>query len=159
MDFAQLDLAFGVDEERAAQRQAFFFNHHAKVAGDGTGGVANHHVLHFLDGIRRIGPGFVGEVGVGRNGIHLDAQLLELCVFVGQVFQLSRADEREIGGVEHNQRPFAFEVFVANGKKALARLIRLGVEWQDGGVDERHGMDSCRGKNIATQRQIIEQSR
>jgi hypothetical protein len=41
---AQLDLAFGVDHEGAAQRQALLFDHDAEVARDRAGRVADQRV-------------------------------------------------------------------------------------------------------------------
>jgi hypothetical protein len=60
---------FGVDDESAAQRQAFFLDHHVEVAGDRAGRVADHRVSDLLDGVGSIVPGLVREVGVGGHRV------------------------------------------------------------------------------------------
>jgi hypothetical protein len=67
-----------VDDEGAALGQAGFLDHHAEVAGECAGRVADHRVLDLADGLGRVVPGLVREVGVGRHAVDLDAQLLEL---------------------------------------------------------------------------------
>src|SRR5690606_12492708 len=114
MDFHDLDLAFRVDDEGAAHGEAFFFDHHAEVAGDGAGGVTNHRELDLLDGLGRVVPSLVGEVRIRGDGIHFDAHLLQLVVVVGQVAQLGRADEGEVGRVEEHDGPLAAQVGVGD---------------------------------------------
>jgi hypothetical protein len=67
-------IAVGVDDEGAAVGQALALAHDLEVAGDLAGGVAEHRVLDLADGVGRVVPGLVGEVGVGRHGVDLDAQ-------------------------------------------------------------------------------------
>src|SRR5690606_25366022 len=93
VDLDDLDLALRVDDEGAAVGQAGFLYHHAEVAGDGAGRVADQRVLDLADGLGGVVPGLVGEVGVGGHAVDFHAQLLELGVVVGQVAQLGRADE------------------------------------------------------------------
>ncbi len=69
VDFNDLDDALRVDDEGTAVSQASFFDHHAEVAGDGAGRVADHRVLDLLDGVRSVVPGLVSEVGVGGDGV------------------------------------------------------------------------------------------
>ena len=90
-------------------------------------------------------PGLVGEVRVGRDAIHLDAEILEHRVVVSQITQFGRTHEGEIGRVEHDDRPLAFEVLVAD-RDELAVVVRGGLERNDFGVDERHESDFLRGK-------------
>ena len=140
VDFDDLDLALGVDHEGAALGQAGFLDHHAEVAGDGAGRVADHRVLDLADGLRGVVPGLVGEVGVGGHRVDLDAQLLELGVVVGQVAQLGRADEGEVGRVEEDHGPLALEVGVGDVDE-LAVVEGGGLEGLDFGVDQGvHGV-------------------
>jgi len=136
-DFHELDHAFGVDQEGAAVSQALAGAHHAEVVGDHARGVADHGVLDLADGRRGVVPGLVREVGVGRDRIDLHAELLELGVVVGQVLQLRRADEGEVGRVEEHHRPLALQVGVADLDE-LAALIGLGGEGKNGRVDGSH---------------------
>ena len=123
-----------VDDEGTAVSQASFFDHHAEVASDGAGGVADHRVLDLLDGVRSVVPGLVGEVGVGGDGVDLDAQLLEFGVVVGQVAQFGRADEGEISRVEEHHGPLAFQVSVRHLNE-FAIVVGGGVERLDFSVD------------------------
>ena len=83
-------------------------------------------------------PRLVGEVGVGRDRVDLDAQALELGVAVSQVAQLGGADEGEVGRIEEHDGPLALEVGVAHLDE-LAVVERSCLEGLDLGVDERHG--------------------
>jgi hypothetical protein len=80
-------------------------------------------------------------VGVGRYGVDLDAQRLEGRVVVGQVAQLGRADEGEVGRVEEHDGPLALEVVLGDGDE-LAVVEGGGLEGLDFGVDEAgvHGV-------------------
>ena len=102
VDLAQLDLAFRVDDEGAAQGQSLFFNHHVEGAGDGAGGVANERVVHLADGVRGVVPGFVREVRVGADTVDFHAERLESVVVVGQIAEFRRANKGEVGGVEEH---------------------------------------------------------
>ncbi len=127
-----------VDDEGAAVGQAGVFAHHAEVAGDGAGRVADH---------RRTGscrwrprcratPCGVKWVSV-ETAVDLDAQLLELGVVVGQVLELGRAHEGEVGRVEEHDRPLALALQVGVGDvDELALLEGGGRERLDLGVDE-----------------------
>src|SRR3546814_3215998 len=53
-------------------------------------------------------------MGVGRHRIHLDAHLLKRRVDVGEIFEFGRTDEREIGGVEEENRPLALHVSIGD---------------------------------------------
>src|SRR5690606_41396092 len=90
MDFHDLDLAFRVDDEGAAHGEAFFFDHHAEVAGDGAGGLTNHRELDLLDGLGRVVASPVGGVRIRGVGIHVVAHLLHLVVVDGQGAQTGR---------------------------------------------------------------------
>jgi hypothetical protein len=137
VDLARLDHAFGVDDEGAAQREAFLFDHHAEVAGDLAGRVADQRVLDLLDRVRRVVPRLVGEVRVGRDAVHLDAEVLELAVLVGQVLELGRAHEGEVGRVEDEHAPLALERLLGELDE-LAGVVGGGLERLDLGVDEGH---------------------
>ena len=83
-------------------------------------------------------PGLVREVRIGGNGVALDAQLLEFRIDIGQIAQLGRADEGEVGWVEKDNGPLAFEVGVAD-RNELASVKSGGLEGFDFGVNVRHG--------------------
>ena len=82
------------------------------------------------------------EMGVGRDAVDLDAQLLELGVVVGEVFEFGRADEGEVGRIEEHHRPLALQIGVGDVDE-LALLEGLGLERLDLGVDERHFFLRC----------------
>ena len=138
--FSYDDLAFGVDDERAAFGHAVFFDEHLEVARNGERRVAEHRELHLADGGGRTVPGLVREVRVGRDGVDLNAELLELFVVVGEVFELGRAHEREVGRVEEDDGPVTLEVGVGDGLE-LALMEGFGLEGQDFGLEQRHGLD------------------
>ena len=74
--------------------------------------------------------------GAAREHLHdLDAQLLELAVIVREVFQLGRADEREVGRVEDDGRPLALQGVLSDVDE-LAVLIGGCRERLDLGVDQ-----------------------
>ena len=52
----------------------------------------------------------MSEVGIGRNAVDLNAQLLELGIVIGQIAQLSGANKGKIGGVEEENRPLALQI-------------------------------------------------
>ena len=71
-------------------------------------------------------PRLVREVGVGRHGVDLDAELLELGVVVGEVAELGRADEGEVGRVEEEDRPLAGDVGVGDvDELAVADVVAV----------------------------------
>src|SRR5690606_25542028 len=137
VDFNDLDLAFRVDYKSTTVSQTCFFNHYAEVAGDSAGWVANHRVVDFADGWGGVVPCFVAEVGVGGNCVDFNAQLLELCVAVGQVFQLGWAYEGEVCRVEEYYGPFAFQVSFAHVDE-ITFVEGGGFEWFYFAVDVRH---------------------
>ena len=145
-DFHGLDDAVGVHDEGAAIGEALARAHHFEVVGDGAAGVTEHGVLHLADGLGRIVPRLVGEVGVGGDRIDLDAELLEIFVVIGEITQLGGAHEGEIGRVEEEHRPLAGEVRLGNVDE-LALLESGGLERLDRSIDEGHGnsLDGCCG--------------
>ncbi|CAM2152831.1 protein of unknown function [Pararobbsia alpina] len=137
VDFAQLDLAFRVDHERAAQCQAFFFDQHVEVASQRSRRVADQRVLNLRDRVRRVVPSLVREMRIGRDAVDLNAELLELVVVICQVAEFRRAHEREVRRVEHNHRPLALQVRIAHRHK-VAVVISGCLERFDLGIDDRH---------------------
>ena len=55
----------------------------------------------------------------------------------GEVFELSRAHEGEVGRVEEEDRPLALQVGVGDGDE-LAVVVGLGLEGLHFAVDDRH---------------------
>ena len=53
-------------------------------------------------------------MGVGAYGEHFDSHGFQLFVLLCQVLQLSGADEGEVGRVEEEQCPFAFDIVIRN---------------------------------------------
>ncbi len=54
----------GLITNRAAQREAFFFDQHVEGAREGRGRIGDERVLDLADRVRRVMPGLVREVGV-----------------------------------------------------------------------------------------------
>ena len=111
LDFHQLDLPLGVDDERAAVGYAFFLDHDAEAARKYTRRVCEHRVVDLADAFRSVVPGFVYEVGVGAYRVDLHAHGLEPVVLVDHVHQLGGAHEREVGRVFVRDR-YEFAVVV-----------------------------------------------
>jgi hypothetical protein len=88
-------------------------------------------------------PGLVDEVRVGGDGVHLDAQLLQLGVVGRHVFELGRADEGEVGRVEQEDRPLALDV-VGGDRPELVVVESLCLEFRDVLADECHVSRSFR---------------
>nr|GEU28309.1 hypothetical protein [Tanacetum cinerariifolium] len=145
--FHDLDLAFRIDHEGAAQCQAFFFDHHFEVTRQLAGWVADQRVVHFLDGVRRVVPCLVCEMGVGRYAVHVHAQLGEFRLLLGQIFQFGWAHEGEVGWVEHQDGPLAFQGFVADFDEFTVN-ISGGIEWLDLGIDQGHVPGTQEGVEI-----------
>ncbi|MNP11854.1 hypothetical protein D3C76_1040630 [compost metagenome] len=137
VQFNDLDLAFRVDHEGATVSDTGFFDQHVEVARDHVSRVTDQRVLDLADGVRGVVPGFVGEVGVGRHAVDFYTQILELGVVVGQVAQLGRADEGEVGRVEEYDGPFALEVGFRHFDE-LALVVSSGFERFYLAVDDRH---------------------
>ena len=85
-------------------------------------------------------PGLVREVRVRGDGVDLNAEGLEFGVVFGEVFEFCRADEREVGRVEEDDGPVTLEVGVGDGLE-LALMEGFGLEGQDFGLEQRHGLD------------------
>ena len=136
-DLDELDHPVGVDDEGAAVGQPFALAQDLEVARDHLGGVADHLEGDLGDGVGRLVPGLVGEVGVGGHAVDVDAERLELAVVVGEVAELGRADEGEVGRVEEHDGPAATQVGVGD-RDELAVLVGGGGERLDLGVDQAH---------------------
>ena len=134
MDLGDLDDAFRIHDERAAQCETFLFDQHAEVAADGVSRITQHHILDLLDGVRSVMPRLVREMGIGRHAVDFDAQLLQLWVHVREIAQLGRADEGEVRGIEKEDRPLALEVRVRY-RHELAVVICGRLERLDGRID------------------------
>jgi hypothetical protein len=79
-------------------------------------------------------PSFVREVCIGRHGIHFYANFLKFSVGVSQVTQFSWANESEICRVEADNRPFSFQIGIADINKFA--VVKSGsFEGLDRGVD------------------------
>jgi hypothetical protein len=81
----------------------------------------------------------IAEVGVGRDRVDLDAELLEGVVVVGEVLELGRTHEREVGGIEHEHAPLAPDRLVRDGHE-LALVVGGRLERFDRRVDDRHAV-------------------
>ena len=56
---------------------------------------------------------------------------------IGEVFQFGRADEGEVGGIEEEDRPLAFQIGLGDFNE-VPLLVRLGDEGLNGFSDNRH---------------------
>ena len=145
MHFHGLDDAIGVDDESAAQSQAFFCNVHTKGVGHCVGGVANEWELGLAYGGRCLVPHLVREVCVGGDDVHLGTGLLELGIVVSRVFDFGGAVEGESGWHENQHRPLALQAGVGHfNELALAATVDEGggFERLNWGVDQGHEGDS-----------------
>ena len=114
VDLDDLHEAFGIHNECAAISHSVFLDHHAECAGQQTGGIGKHRILDLLDSLGSVVPSLMYEVGVSAYREHLNAHILELGIFALKVFELSGAYECEVGGIEEEYGPLAFDVFVGN---------------------------------------------
>src|ERR1700743_650713 len=137
MHFHDLDLAFRVDHEAAAQGEAGIFDQYFEIARQRRSGIANQRVLHLFDGVRRVMPRLVGEMRIGGYAVNLHAQFLEFGIVVGKIAEFGRAHEREIRRIEHEHGPLALESFVRH-RDELAIVVGRGLEWLDFGIDQGH---------------------
>ena len=108
-----LNESFRIYKERSAVSHALIFLHHTKAAAEHACGVGKHRVLYFLDAVGGVMPCLVHEVAVCAYREHLYAKLFQTVVFLCQVNQLSRAHESEVGWIEEEKSPLAFQVFTA----------------------------------------------
>ena len=138
MHFHGLDVTFGVDDEGAAQCQAFFVNMHVKCAGQGVGWVTDQGEFGFADRRRSLVPHLVGEMRVGGDDVHVSASFLEFSVVVGCVFDFGGAVEGECRRHKNEHIPLALDGLVGDGNE-LAVMERFVFESLDCGVDQRHG--------------------
>ncbi len=82
-------------------------------------------------------PGLVDEVRVGGDREHLDAELLQLVVVVGQIAQLGGAHEGEVARVEEEDGPLAGHVGLGDVDE-LTVPVGVLLEGEDLGVDQTH---------------------
>src|SRR5690606_22251350 len=136
-DFHSLDDAFRVNDESTAVGQALVFTQDCEAAADPHGRVAEHGVLDLADERGAVGPGLVGEAGVGRDGVNFYAHLLQLGIVVSHVAQFGRAYEGEVSRVEEEYGPLALHVSFGNFDE-LALLEGLGFERLDLSIDNGH---------------------
>ena len=137
-DFHDLDHAVRVDHEGGAVGKAHFTKY-AEVVRQGVGLVAEEGELQLADLVGRVVPGLVAEVGVGRHTVDFDAQRLERIVLLTEIFEFGRADEREVGRIEEEHGPLAFDVLFGDVEEILARLECGVAERLDGAADDTHG--------------------
>ena len=136
-NFDSLDNALRVNNEGRTVCQAFIFTHVVEVTGQGASRVTDHRVFDFRDGFRAAVPRFVGEVGVGRDRVHVYAQLLQFIVVIGHVTQFGRANESEVSRIEEEHAPAAFGIFLSDFNE-FAVFERLVFERFNFGVNQRH---------------------
>ena len=137
VDLGGLDHAVRVDDERAAQRQAFLVDVHAEHARQRVGRIADQRELRLLHRRAGLVPHLVREVRVGGDDVDLGAERLEHVVVVRRVLDLGRAVERERRRHEHQDGPLALERLVGDLDE-LAVVERLGLEGLDLRIDDCH---------------------
>src|SRR3546814_18040253 len=74
---------------------------------------------------------------VGRHRIDFDAEALKRFILVGEIFELGRADEGEVGRIEEENRPLARNIGVRHGHE-LALMVRGGAQRFDLTSDDTH---------------------
>src|SRR3546814_4442731 len=84
-------------------------------------------IIDLADRRRAVVPRLVAEMRVGRRRIDFDAEALKRFILVGEIFELGRADEGEVGGIEEENRPLARNIGVRDGHE-LALMVRGGAE-------------------------------
>jgi hypothetical protein len=137
VNLAKLDDAFRIDDEGAAQREAFFLDQHAEVARDDLCRVPEHRVLDFLDRLRSVMPCLVREMGVGGHAVHFHAKLLELRIHISDVTQLGWAYECEVRRIEEEYGPLALDVCIGY-RNELPVVVRSRLERLDCSIDQTH---------------------
>ena len=68
------------------------------------------------------------EVAVGAYGEYFDTHFLQLFIFAGEILKFRRADEGEIGRIEEENGPFAFQVVAGYGYE-LVVVVCLNFEF------------------------------
>src|SRR5690606_9120511 len=137
VNFDGLDHAFRVDDEGAAQGQAFFSNVYAESVGQLMSRVADQRELSLANGRGSLVPNLVGEVSIGSDAVHCGTGLLQLGVAVGSVFKLGRAVEGESCRHEDQYRPRALQGLFGDFDE-LAVVESVDFKRLDLGVDQRH---------------------
>src|SRR3990167_7140991 len=154
VDFNGLDHAFRVDQEGAAQGQAFFCDMHTESVGQGVGRIPHQRELSLAYGRRGFVPDFVGEMGIGGDDVNFGAGIAERSVVVGSVFDFSRAVEGEGSRHEDQYRPLAFQRLLGHFDE-LTVVERIGLERLNLGVDKGHRgflvrVEKATGRILAT---------
>lgn len=80
-------------------------------------------------------PRFVHEMRVGAHRINLNPHFLELVVALGEITELRRTDEGEIGRIKEKHRPFSPQIIVSNRLK-FSLVIGLQLEFRDLCIDD-----------------------
>jgi hypothetical protein len=57
---------------------------------------------------------------------------------ISQVAEFGWADKGEVSRIEHDNRPFAFQVCIRNGYE-FAVVKSIGSEWLNLGINQGHG--------------------
>src|SRR3546814_16252729 len=76
----------------------------SEILGEDVVLVAQHVIIDLADRRRAVVPRLVAEMRVGRHRIDFDAEALKRFILVGEIFELGRADEGEVGGIEEENR-------------------------------------------------------
>jgi len=108
-----LEVAIWIDDEQTTQCNAFVFHQYAEVAANVFGDVGSQYELDWAQSTFVFGgldPSAVAVYAVGRDCQDFSAGFLELVVSLIERGDFSRANEREIQGVEENDQPFAFVI-------------------------------------------------
>ena len=133
MVFHDHNLTLGVDHERATFSHTVFSDEHFKVAAQDIGRVTEHRELNLTNGRGASMPGLVGEVGVGRNRVDFNTQLLEFFVRFSKIFQFSRADKREVSRIEEDNRPVTLQISFSDWNE-LAIMESFSLKRLDFGI-------------------------
>ncbi|MNC65214.1 hypothetical protein D3C75_1154840 [compost metagenome] len=108
-----LKLAFRINDEQTAESNAFLFNKHTVVLGDGLGNVRSQREAQLAQaiGIRSgVDPGAVGMNAVDADTQHFSIQILKLSGCIGNCSNFSRAYKGKVQRIEEEHQPFALIV-------------------------------------------------
>lgn len=121
------ELAFWVDDERAAQGKAFVFHQHAVLARQFAGHVGQQRVLDFAEAI--FDPGLVAVFRVNRSAENNGVQRLELVDALAELGDFGWANEGEVERVKEKHRPLTAVIGKRNVFDVVTDYTASGEFW------------------------------
>src|SRR5690554_3734403 len=127
MDLQCLDHAVRIDDESAAQCQAFLIDVYAESTCQLVSWVTDQRELRLTNCWRGFMPNLVREVCICSNDVHFSTQLLEFSVILSCIFNFSRAVESKGCWHKDHNRPFTLQVSFSHFDK-LTVMESLSLE-------------------------------